>query len=299
MGGLRLRPVGCPPALGDDRVHGGLSKLLVLAVPGADRAQRGGGPPATSQLALHLTIIVCYVMTGIILADVATSLEAEAQNYDKERRALKLLQEKELAIEPSRRQTDKERRPQGQAIDAQHKTQRPGRAGFHLPPSHALPPRERPRLASQIAFGPLWQRGARAPSRCRRRTSTTRRGWKAAGRPSCSRPGGTADGAVDAAGADGDLCLRGAGVDRAPAQGGGRGARGRAARRAVARRRLGWPPSLPIRSRTRWPSSTTRPIPSSAASNKAAPSAPGRFKSSRRKWSAPTTSSPTSWATPS
>ena len=101
-----------------------------------------GVPRATSQLALHLTIIVCYVMTGIILADVATSLEAEAQNYDKERRAFKLLQEKELAIELSGRQTEKERRPQGQPMDAQHKTQRPGPGGVSPAPlSRAAPER--------------------------------------------------------------------------------------------------------------------------------------------------------------
>ena len=38
-----------------------------------------GVPRATSQLALHFTIIVCYVMTGIILSDVASSLEGETR----------------------------------------------------------------------------------------------------------------------------------------------------------------------------------------------------------------------------
>ena len=38
-----------------------------------------GVPRATSQLALHATIIICYVMTGIILTDVVSSLEGEAR----------------------------------------------------------------------------------------------------------------------------------------------------------------------------------------------------------------------------
>jgi signal transduction histidine kinase len=48
-----------------------------------------GVPRATSQLALHATIIICYVMTGIILNDVRSSLEGEA-------RAKADLREKEL-----------------------------------------------------------------------------------------------------------------------------------------------------------------------------------------------------------
>ncbi|HXP60244.1 MAG TPA: ATP-binding protein [Dongiaceae bacterium] len=49
-----------------------------------------GVPRATSQLALHGTIIICYVMTGIILTDVASSLEGEARaREDQRERALK------------------------------------------------------------------------------------------------------------------------------------------------------------------------------------------------------------------
>jgi signal transduction histidine kinase len=46
-----------------------------------------GVPRATSQLALHFTIIICYVMTGIILTDLASSLEAEARTKENENRA--------------------------------------------------------------------------------------------------------------------------------------------------------------------------------------------------------------------
>jgi signal transduction histidine kinase len=46
-----------------------------------------GVPRAASQLALHFTIIICYVMTGMILTDLAGSLEAKARAGENERRA--------------------------------------------------------------------------------------------------------------------------------------------------------------------------------------------------------------------
>ncbi len=44
-------------------------------------------PRATSQLALHVTIIISYVMTGLMMPGVGASLEAEARNEQKWRKA--------------------------------------------------------------------------------------------------------------------------------------------------------------------------------------------------------------------
>jgi len=46
-----------------------------------------GVPRATSQLALHFTIIACYTMTAVILPGVANSLEAQQRTEEKERQA--------------------------------------------------------------------------------------------------------------------------------------------------------------------------------------------------------------------
>ncbi|MGO8675269.1 MAG: sensor histidine kinase [Limisphaerales bacterium] len=60
-----------------------------------------GVPRAASQLALHLTIIICYTMTGAILTDVASSLEGEARAAEKVRRADILQAQRESLRFPS------------------------------------------------------------------------------------------------------------------------------------------------------------------------------------------------------
>jgi len=60
-----------------------------------------GVPRATSQLALHFTIITCYVMTGIILTDVASSLEGEARTKENENRAKRRELEAHKALHPA------------------------------------------------------------------------------------------------------------------------------------------------------------------------------------------------------
>jgi signal transduction histidine kinase len=104
-----------------------------------------GVPRATSQLALHFTIIICYVMTGIILTDFAGSLEAEARAKENERRA-KLKRELYLRLNVAEgRAKENERRPDSRAPEARRKA-------LHSPsvplPPLPLPPASAPGAAS-------------------------------------------------------------------------------------------------------------------------------------------------------
>jgi signal transduction histidine kinase len=87
-----------------------------------------GVPRATSQLALHFTIITCYVMTGMILTDVASSLEAQARAEENEQKVHRAELKRELYLRAhvaEARTKESERRADGRAQEARRKAPSP------------------------------------------------------------------------------------------------------------------------------------------------------------------------------